>query len=460
MKLSVFFFAVLAASHVAAGVSFSKEQDKAPAQKAADAMQKVMPFGDLSGVNLRVEGASFRKFSLYFPDAEQKSASALGKKFFNDIRQVIDRDLAVVGAFNQVKLTSAQAATEALVKQKGAEGISKLSLSLVNDVVKAKIEHKNLITGKTSTKNFEAKIAGIRRLSHQLAQSIYEEFVGPEDIFMLQIAAVRRERSGESHVVLVDIDGKNETVVADGKWLKSSPSFSPDGKSLLFAVNTPDGQGIVEQNIGSKQFQFRLKKPGLNIDPRVLPDNSGMLVTLSFENNANIYRTTRMGTIVGPITNGLGLNLSPAVSRDGKEIAFVSDRSGTPQIYVQSLADPAKKTAVRVTFKGTYNQTPEFSPDGTMIAFTGRDEKRIFDIFLLERKTERISRVTQNQGRNQEPFFSPSGRFVIFTSERDGKVKPDIFIASLNGDHQFRLTDANSDQKTLGYFSPTIKPKP
>ena len=95
-----------------------------------------------------------------------------------------------------------------------------------------------------------------------------------------------------------------------------------------------------------------------------------------------------------------------------------------------------------------------------MIAFTGRDEKKVFDIFVLDRQSERISRVTQNQGRNQEPVFSPSGRYIVFTSERDGKKKPDIFIATLNGDHQYRLTDANNNQKTLGYFSPAIKPKP
>ncbi len=281
---------------------------------------------------------------------------------------------------------------------------------------------------------------------------------------MLQIAAVKREKSGESHIVIMDFDGQNETVVSGGKWLKSSPSFSPDGKSLLFAVNTPDGQAIVEQNIGSKQFQFRIRKPGLNIDPRVMPDNSNILVTLSFEkNSANIYRATRLGTVLGPFTKGLGLNLSPAISADGKEVAFVSDRSGNPQIYVQAVN--SDKPAERVTFKGNYNQTPDFSPDSRMIAFTGRDERKIFDIFLLERKTEnkpeRLSRVTENQGRNQEPVFAgPKANFLIFTSEREGKPKPDIFISTLNGAHQYRLTDANSNPKTNGYFSPTVKPKP
>lgn len=444
------------------GISFSKEAAKPSVEKTAASVQKVISQGELSGVNLRVEGASFRKFNLYFPQASTHAISSLAKSSFDDIRKIVDRDLAVVGSFNFVSMnvSAVEANSDALIRQKGAEGLTRLTLTLDKDVVKAKLEHKNLITGKAVTKNFDAKLTQTRRLAHQIAQSVYEEFIGEENIFLLQIAAVKREKSGDTHIVLMDFDGGNETIVADGKWLKSTPTFAPDGKSVLFAVNTPDGQGIVEQTLGSKQFQFRVKKPGLNIDPRILPDNSGMLATLSFEKDANIYRMTRLGTIIGAFTSGLGLNLSPSVSPDGKNVAFVSDRSGTPQIYVQSLADTSNKNAKRVTFKGTYNQTPHFSPDGQLIVFTGRDEKRVFDIFVLELKTERISRITQNQGRNQEPYFTPSGRYVIFTSERDGKAKPEIYIASLNGDHQFRITDANNNQKSLGYYSPVIKPKP
>lgn len=461
MRWSVIFLAVLFASQINAELSFKKDQNKAPAQNAAEKIDKVMTKSDLSGVNLRVEGAAFRKFSLYFPSSEQKSSGMIANKIFGELRQIIDRDLAVVGAFNFITASTQQeiAGGDAIMKQKGAEGISKLSLNLSGDTIKARIEHKNLITGKATTKNIDGKIAGARRLAHQLAQSIYEEFVGPENIFLLDIAAIKRDKSGEFHVVMMDFSGKNETLVNGGKWMKTSLSFAPNGESLLYSVNTPDGQGIVEQPVGSKQFQFRLKKPGLNIDPRVLPDNSGMLVTLSFEGNANIYRTTRLGTIIGPLTSGLGLNLSATISADGKKIAYVSDRSGTPQIYMQPLDDPNNKIAVRVTNKGNYNQTPALSSKGDLLAFTGRDDKT-FDIFAMDLTTNSMWRVTQSQGANQEPDFSPSSNFIYFLSDRDSTGKQDIFISTVNGNHQYRISDAASDANSLGYTSLSIKPKP
>lgn len=432
----------------------SFEANKVNSEQKAKSVKESLRKGDIGeAARLRVEGASFRAFNLYLPEMIfEGKISAESKKLFSEFQEIVKRDLAITGNFSLTEPPQGKSATEALMKQKGAEGSSIVKLSLAGEKLSATIENKNFISNKKTFKAFSLDKKNKRKLAHLVAQNIFQEFIGPEDLFLLQIAAVKRNKS-QSQIVLMDFDGFNEQEISSGPWAKSTPFFTPSGESILYSVVTKDGQGIVEQKIGSKQITFRVKKDGLNLDPRVLPNNLGLLATLSLGRKADIYRVALDGKVLGAVTDSIALNLSPALSQDGRHMAFVSTRGGTPQIYEQEFdLNNKKPTAKRLTFQGRYNQTPQYSPDKKFIAFTGRDEEKVFDVFLIERESGRISRITEKQGRNQEPFFTPSGRFVVFSSERDGRKEPDLYLATLNGAHQYRLT------RDGGYISPVIRP--
>ena len=97
------------------------------------------------------------------------------------------------------------------------------------------------------------------------------------------------------------------------------------------------------------------------------------------------------------LTNHPAIDSSPAFSPDGSQLAFVSSRQGSPQIFVMPAGGGAAR---RVTFQGKYNQTPRWNPrsDKQQIAFTGRDERGVFDVFVLDVKTGKIDRVTPGSG--------------------------------------------------------------
>lgn len=458
MKIALFsiFFAV----HSVAELSYAPKPENSTLEKqqqTVENVQKTLSTNDISNVTrLRVEGASFRKFNFFLPlFTSREKLTDETTKYMSQVRDIIKNDLGITGNFSFIDAPHDKNATEELLKQKGAEGISRIEFSFSPEKVSATIEHKNLANGQSAKKSIVEFRRELRRFAHLLSQSIFENYIGPEDLFLLQIAAIKRNKN-ETQVVLMDFDGHNEQQLTKGIWGKATPYFAPDGKSILYSIISKEGQGIVEQVIGATTVRFRMKKDGLNLDPRILPNNSGMLATLSFNKNPNIYYASRDGTIISPLTESTGVNLSPTISSDGKFMAFVSTRSGTPQIYEQSFDPNGKKTdAKRITFQGRYNQTPHYSPNGEFIVFTGRDEKRVFDIFLYRRKDGTLSRITQNNGRrNQEPFVTPSNNFVIFVSERpENSNRSDIYLASLNGQHQYRLT------RTGGYLSPIVRPK-
>ncbi|MEM7679282.1 MAG: translocation protein TolB, partial [Myxococcota bacterium] len=104
----------------------------------------------------------------------------------------------------------------------------------------------------------------------------------------------------------------------------------------------------------------------------------------------------------------------------------------------------------RITDRGTYNQTPDWSPRGDLIAFTARDERNVFDIFTVNPDTKEIRRLTQDQGNNEEPSFSPDGNLIAFTSTRQRKSQ--IWVMALDGSNQTRITSAG------GYTTPAWSP--
>ncbi len=81
---------------------------------------------------------------------------------------------------------------------------------------------------------------------------------------------------------------------------------------------------------------------------------------MSYEGNSEIYRIDPSdGRVEARLTSNPAIDSSPSFSPDGSQIAFVSNRQGSPQIFVMSANGGAAK---RVTFQGKYNQTPRWSP--------------------------------------------------------------------------------------------------
>ncbi|MDQ6666426.1 MAG: serine/threonine-protein kinase, partial [Acidobacteriota bacterium] len=72
------------------------------------------------------------------------------------------------------------------------------------------------------------------------------------------------------------------------------------------------------------------------------------------------------------LTNDAGLSGFPALSPDGKLVAYSSDRSsdgnpdGEPDLYIKQVAGGQP---IRLTSDGAGNTTPDFSPDGSKIVF-------------------------------------------------------------------------------------------
>jgi Tol biopolymer transport system component/DNA-binding winged helix-turn-helix (wHTH) protein len=110
-------------------------------------------------------------------------------------------------------------------------------------------------------------------------------------------------------------------------------------------------------------------------------------------------------------------NYEPAISPDGGRVAFVSTRSGSPEIWVTGRDGG---TATKLTsFGGARMETPRWSPDGGRLVFSAGREARA-DLWVVEAAGGVPDRVTTGPGDAVAPFWSRDGQSIYFASRRSG----------------------------------------
>jgi DNA-binding winged helix-turn-helix (wHTH) protein len=108
------------------------------------------------------------------------------------------------------------------------------------------------------------------------------------------------------------------------------------------------------------------------------------------------------------LTSEGGISETPALSPDGKLIAYSSDRGGDGQrdLYIKQIAGGQP---IRLTFDGAGNTSPNFSPDGGKIVF--RSERERGGIYVIP-SFGGEARLLASDGRH--PRFSPDGSQVAY----------------------------------------------
>ncbi len=141
------------------------------------------------------------------------------------------------------------------------------------------------------------------------------------------------------------------------------------------------------------------------------------------------------------LTNSLANDSSPKVSPDGTKIVFVSERSGSMELYLMNLDDSGFRS---LTDNAAHETAPGWSPDGRRIAFGIETVPlRESDIWLMDLDGRKQINLTKAPGYDTRPVFSPDGTRIAFTSNRgnDFKYNFDIWVMNADGSNAQRLTD-------------------
>ena len=164
-----------------------------------------------------------------------------------------------------------------------------------------------------------------------------------------------------------------------------------------------------------------------------VPDGKSLDLTMRDNGNSDIYNVNPDGKINKKLTKHWSDDISPSRSPDGKKIVFVSDRSGTPQVYIKDLLTDSEE---RITFDFSEGTSPVWS-NLNKIAFDGINKGK-HDIYVMNPDGSGLKQLTDSDGNNEDPCWSPDGRYIVFSSNRSGGYH--LYIMNANGYNQRRIT--------------------
>ena len=144
------------------------------------------------------------------------------------------------------------------------------------------------------------------------------------------------------------------------------------------------------------------------------------------------------GSGVRQMTQDGNISAAPAISPDGRRIAYTSYLKGYADIYLIDLASGQRDRIVK--FPGT-NSGAAFSPEGDRIACTvSRDGNP--ELYVVDASGNGARRLTHTPGVESSPSWSPDGRELVYSSDDTGS--PQLFRISASGGSGSRIPTGHS----------------
>ncbi len=234
-----------------------------------------------------------------------------------------------------------------------------------------------------------------------------------------RLAFVRWETRATSDIYLAHADGSGVTQVThDGRAI-TGLAFSPEGDAVISISNRGGQFALWRTSLESGASEWLgYAQPELNT--LTLSRDGSRLVVAKDWVTTTVSRVDlerggepRVGVVPASNERDWGVELSA----DGREVIWISDRSGTPEIWSYRVGE--QDAAPLTALAGPFIDTPRLSPDGASLLFEVHEGTNT-GIYGLERGHERPRRLTPLDLTEQAPSWSHDGTAVFFASDRSG----------------------------------------
>lgn len=245
--------------------------------------------------------------------------------------------------------------------------------------------------------------------------------LGDKDIVYENGGELFRMSLKDNTIHAIPIEIRNDRVSTRNRYVDaskniSSETFSPDGKRLAIS-----GRGDVWTVPAESGITRNITKSDGAHDRSVAwsPDGKYIAFISDRSGNDELYIQKQDGSeeaiqLTNPNSVSVTYKYSPTWSPDSKKIKWYDkmNRLMMVDIDTKKVTEIARSTAGEI-----YNSV--WSPDSKWIAYVDRNMSEFSRIFIYNIETQHVEPVTDTWFNSSGPEFDPTGKYLYFISERD-----------------------------------------
>ena len=265
------------------------------------------------------------------------------------------------------------------------------------------------------------------------------------------IIAFISDRDGTKEIYLMNADGSHQTQVTNNNSFNFGLDWSRDGNHLAFCSNL-DGSfeiyvmDVIDISTASFTEPVRItNNTVMDSGPTWSPDGANLAFYSQWNGSPSIVIMALSNGNITPLDTSPVNGDQPSWSPFGDKIAFASMQG----IYTINTGGTDLQ---QLTF--VYSLVPEYSPDGTRIAYVATEAAE--DIFIINSDGTNNHRITTSVENDFVPSWSPDGNRLVYEGTVSGVDQ--ICVIDTDGTDYRQLTSTGVNTGPAWY--PMADPAP
>ena len=239
---------------------------------------------------------------------------------------------------------------------------------------------------------------------------------GDEHLFPSEAA------DGDALLVVATRGEREDDHVERLAWVRGATVelLAPRAGALRNPARAPSGALVYESSARSFRDLYRLDARGEarltddregNLEPALSPDGKTVAFTSSRDGDAELYRVPTAGGRATRLTASARDDWGARWSPDGRRLAFLSDREGSPRVFVVDADGTELRRLTAETEPTAVEDAPRWSPDGATVALL-RTAGGPTAAVLVD-GTGRARALTPAGASDSELAWSPDGAYLV-----------------------------------------------